>query len=249
MQRNIRLVLEYDGTEFKGWQIQPGQRTVQAELESCLAKIFCDRIRVVAAGRTDSGVHALGQVVNFRANGSISVDRVPNALNGMLSSDFAVRRADEVPLTFHARRDAVRRRYFYRIGYGRRAVGRAYAWWLRSRLDCEAIEDGLSRLLGRHDFSSFCVAVSQCSNPDCHLYESRVEETESEICFRFEANRFLRSMIRGIVGTLVQVGRGDRCSQDITKILEARDRRFAGPSAPPTGLFLDRVIYNDTLGG
>lgn len=249
MRRNIQLVLEYDGTDFSGWQVQPGQRTVQAELEACLSRIFGDPIRVVAAGRTDSGVHALGQVVSFRANGSIGVARVPNALNGMLPPDIAVRRAEEVPLAFHARRDAVRRTYFYRIGYGRRAVGRAYAWWMRSRLDIDALEQALSRLLGRHDFSSFCVAASQRNDLSCHLYESRLEETEGGVCFRFEADRFLRSMIRSIVGTLVQVGRGDRCARDITRILEARDRRVAGPSAPPHGLFLDRVLYNEASGG
>ncbi len=249
MQRNIRLILEYDGTDFKGWQIQPDQRTVQGELEACLRRLFGTPIRTVAAGRTDTGVHALGQVANFVTTSPLSAERIQKALNGMLPPDSVVRDAGEVPLKFHARRDARRREYLYRIAYRRRAVGRRYALWIRSRLDLQAMQNAAARLLGRHDFTSFCVAASEKENRVCHLFGCTWTETEDELHFQIVADRFLRAMVRSIVGTLIQVGRGVRTVDDITEILEARDRRCAGPSAPPHGLFLKRVTYGDLPGG
>ena len=249
MQRNIRLILEYDGTDFKGWQVQPDQRTVQGELEACLHRLFGTPIRTIAAGRTDTGVHALGQVANFITVNPLSVEHIQNALNSMLPADSAVRHAHEVPLRFHARRDARRREYVYQIEYGRRAIGRQYALCIRSRLDLEAMQDAAARLLGHHDFTSFCVAASERENLECHLFESTWQQSEDGVHFQIAANRFLRTMVRSIVGTLIQVGRGGRSADDVTKILEARDRRCAGPSAPPHGLFLKRVTYEDLPGG
>jgi len=249
MQRNIRLTLEYDGTNFKGWQVQPGERTVQGELETGLQRLFGLPLRTIAAGRTDSGVHALGQVANFMTASHLAVGRIQAALNALLPDDIVIRETGEVPLDFHARFDAKRREYLYRIGYRQRAVGRGYAWWIRNPLDLEAMQEAAASLLGHHDFTSFCVAASERDNRECHLFECVWQQREDELHLRIEANRFLRSMVRGIVGTLVDIGRGARSADDMSWILEARDRGSAGPSAPPQGLFLMRVTYADHPGG
>ena len=243
MDRNFRLILEYDGTDFKGWQVQPDERTVQGELETCLRRLFGKPVRTVAAGRTDAGVHALGQVANFAAETALPEATVRRALNGMLPPDVAVRGIDEVPLEFHSRRDARRRAYHYRIRCGRRAVGRRYAWSIYARLDVARMQEAASRLLGPRDFTSFCVAASERKNRECRLFESVWEQAGDELRFRIQADRFLRTMVRSIVGTLVKVGSGALAPDQISSILDARDRRCAGPSAPPHGLFLERVIY------
>ncbi len=245
MQRNIRLILEYDGSGFRGWQVQPDQRTVQGELEAGLRRLLGVAHRTVAAGRTDAGVHALGQVANFLTASPLDPERIRRALNGILSPDIAIRSADEVALEFHARRDARRRDYLYRIGYRQRAVGRGYDWQIRTRLDVYAMQEAASILLGRHNFTSFCVAAAEYENRECHVFECAWHQRGDELYFRIAANRFVRAMVRSIVGTLVQVGRAVRLPREIEGILKAEDRRCAGPTAPPQGLFLRRVTYED----
>ena len=247
IQRNIRLTLEYDGSNFKGWQVQPNQRTVQGELEACLLRLVGVSLRCIAAGRTDAGVHALGQVVNFVTSSALCAEHIQRALNGILPPDIAVREAAEVPLAFHSRRDARRREYLYRIGYRRQAVGRNYIWWMRAPLDTEAMQLAASNLLGHHDFTSFCVAASERENRACHLLACAWHHRNGELHLQIEANRFLRAMVRSIVGTLVQVGRGTRSPDEMLDILAARDRRCAGPTAPAQGLFLKRVTYEIPL--
>ena len=243
MQRNIRLVLEYDGTFFKGWQIQPKQRTVQGELETRLERLCGETIRVVASGRTDAGVHALGQVVNFTTAKSIALERLHQALNGMLPADIAVLSVDEVAPSFHARFDAKRREYIYKITYRKQAIGRDLAWWIRRPPNVSAMQEAASALVGHHDFTSFCVAAFEKDTLDCRVFNCTFQAQENGLQFRIEANRFLRSMVRGIVGTLMEIGRGIRSPGDISRVLEARDRQFAGASAPPQGLFLKQVTY------
>lgn len=245
MQRNIRLQLEYDGTDFKGWQVQPDQRTVQGTLESCLASLLGHPIRVIGAGRTDAGVHALGQVANFTTYNALPLERIGQALNGTLPPDVAVLDIDDVPSTFHARRSAKRRTYLYRIVYRRRAIGRNEAWHLRSRLNIDAMRSAASRTLGNHDFTSFCVASSERENRNCRVFECVLHCLDDAVHVEISADRFLRSMVRGIVGTLVQVGRGKRAPDAMDAILLARDRQVAGPNAPPQGLFLKEVTYEE----
>lgn len=245
MQRNIRLRLEYDGTDFKGWQIQPDQRTVQGTLESCLKALTGHHVRVVGAGRTDAGVHAIEQVANFATFNPLPLQRVEAALNSMLPPDLVVLDADEVSPTFNARRCARRRSYLYRITYRRRAIGRGQAWHLRSRLNIDAMQSAATRTLGGHDFTSFCVAAAEKENRICRVFECMLASIDDAVHVEISADRFLRSMVRGIVGTLVQVGRGTRTPDAIDTILQARDRRHAGPNAPPQGLFLKKVTYDD----
>ena len=245
MQRDIRLILEYDGTDFRGWQVQPDQRTVQGELESVLQRLFGTRIRVTAAGRTDAGVHARGQVASFVVDSALDLARVERAINALLPPDIAVRSAQSVPAGFNARRDARRREYAYHVAFDHHALSRRYAVHVRGRLDLDALQEGASRLLGRHDFTSFCVAAREKENRCCHVFECVWKPVDSGLRLEIAADRFLRAMVRSIVGTLLQVGRGARDYRDISGILEARDRGCAGPTAPPHGLFLERVVYED----
>ncbi len=243
----IRLTLEYDGTDFKGWQIQPDQRTVQGELQARLARLYGTEISVTASGRTDAGVHALGQVVNFTPARALPLDRLQHALNGMLPPDVAVKKADYVSPNFHARFDARRRHYFYRIRYNKQPIGRHYAWYLRRKLDLNVIKRASKILIGQHDFTSFCVAANERENRICRVYTCNWQRHGEELTFYISGNRFLRAMVRSIVGTLVEMGRRARPAEAMHDILDARNRQSAGESAPPQGLFLERVIYDDKL--
>ena len=241
----IRLTLEYDGTAFKGWQIQPDQRTVQGELEARLERLYGAPISVTASGRTDAGVHALGQVVNFAPTRDLPLNRLQHALNGMLPPDVAVKKADSVSPDFHARFDARCRHYFYRIRYTKQPIGRHYAWYLRRKLDLTAIKRASNTLIGQHDFTSFCVAAHERENRICRIYACDWQQQGEELVFRISGNRFLRAMVRSIVGTLAEMGRGLRPAEAMRDILDACNRQSAGESAPPQGLFLERVIYDD----
>lgn len=241
--RNLRLILEYDGTDFQGWQWQPDRRTVQGELQMRLERLYSTPIQTIASGRTDAGVHALGQVVNFQAPGDMPLERLHHALNGMLPPDIAVRHIDEVPPEFHARFDARRRRYCYRIEYQKRPIGRHYAWHMRRHLDISVMQQAAQILVGCRDFTSFCVAAHEKENRVCEIFSCAWEPSETGLVFRIEANRFLRTMVRSIVGTIVEMGRGVRPAHAMYDILKMRDRQAAGESAPARGLFLEKVIY------
>ena len=247
MQHAIRLTLEYDGTDFKGWQIQPDQRTVQGELQSRLARLYGNPIPVTASGRTDAGVHALGQVVNFTPTRDIPLERLQLSLNGMLPPDVAVKSVAHVSPDFHARFDARHRHYFYRIRYTKHAIGRQYAWYMRRPLDHEVIQEASNILLGEHDFTSFCVTAYEKDNRICTLYTCEWRQQGEELIFHISGNRFLRAMVRSIVGTLVEMGRGVRPAKAMHEILGAQNRQSAGETAPAHGLFLERVTYDDEL--
>ena len=241
---HYRLNLEYDGTDFKGWQVQPNQRTVQGELEDRLKILFREPIRTTASGRTDSGVHALGQVVSLSTHRSVHLDEVRKSLNGMLPPDVAIRSASEVDEEFNARFSATSREYFYDIVYGDRAIGRAYAWSRRDRLSTTALRAASQHIVGEQDFTSFCVAAHERESRVCDVQVCDWSERDDGIRLTIRANRFVRSMVRSLVGTFVDIGRGFRDADEICDILAARDRSVAGPTAPPHGLFLSRVDYD-----
>lgn len=241
--RNVRLLIEYDGTGFSGWQVQPGRRTVQGELETQLADLLGRAVRVTAAGRTDAGVHALGQVVNFRTQSQLEAVVFQRALNARLADDVLVLAAEDATPEFNARRHALARRYVYRIEYRSRAVGRGQAWVHRQELDLPAMREAAGHLPGTRDFTSFCIAASEKEDRICQLGECRWEAIPDGLQFWMEANRFLRGMVRSVVGTLVEVGRGARDVEEISTILDARNRSAAGATAPPQGLFLSSVRY------
>lgn len=240
---NYKLTLEYDGSKFYGWQVQPGMRTVQGEVERALQILFREPIRVNVAGRTDSGVHALGQVINFRSAVELPLKDIPRSLNGILDHDVVVKIVELAPEDFHARFSAVSRQYFYVLSRFPVAVGRHYAFFCKFPLGVAAMREASQHLLGEHDFRAFCDA----STEDPH-YLSRVElieweDTGERIKLIIRANRFLRSMVRIILGTMIDVGRGKLTPSQVKEILASRQRTEASFTAPPHGLFLDKVFY------
>jgi len=247
--RTIKLTLAYDGTAYAGWQIQSHGRTLQEVVESALGKITGEPIRVTASGRTDAGVHALGQVVGFRTESKLSPEIFMRALNAELPRDVAVLDAAEAPDGFHATLSAKRKRYRYRIFAGptRDVFRRQTAWHLPRALDVEAMDRAAQALRGTHDFSSFETQGSERKTSVRTIYDISVrrglEGDPHLIAVEVEADGFLYNMVRTIVGTLVKVGRHARSECWVAEVLAAMDRRAAGPTAPPQGLFLMSVRY------
>lgn len=243
MLRNIRLEIEYDGTEFYGWQVQPKLRTVQGEIQERLKTILNQEVNLIGAGRTDVGVHALSQVANFKTDNPLDSETILKGLNGLLPQDVAVKKVQEVDSDFHARYSATSRLYRYRIYRGRTVILRRYVWEVLYSLNLERIVRATQGIQGEHDFSSFCVAESAKDNSVCNVTLASWEEYGDELLLKIEANRFLHTMVRSLVGTLVEVGRGYFSVEDFSDIMKAKDRRKAGPTASACGLCLVEVKY------
>jgi tRNA pseudouridine38-40 synthase len=244
--KNFKLTIEYDGTAYSGWQRQTDDPTVQAEIEFALAQMTRSKIAVIGAGRTDAGVHALGQVANFRCDTRLAPDAILKGLNSLLPPDIAIRDCCLMPEEFHARFAAKSKRYHYRIlnRAARAAVGRDYAWFIHRPLDTRAMGQAAEHLLGRRDFKAFESAGSPRAHSVRHVLHAVWTEAEDQcMTFQIEADGFLRGMVRNIVGTLVAVGLGKLDPQGIDEILSSRDRRRAGVTAPARGLFLVQVYY------
>jgi tRNA pseudouridine38-40 synthase len=257
--RTFRLTLAYDGTHYCGWQVQPGRVTLQGTLETALMTITREEIRVTASGRTDAGVHALGQVVSFRSATSLEPQVLQKALNAELPNDLAVLSASIAEDNFHAISSAVRKRYRYVLNDGptRDVFARQYAWYLHTRLDDRAMHRAAQALVGRHDFSSFETSGSERESSVRTVHELTLRRGEGSssalfpatavpsdaVTLEIEADGFLYNMVRAIVGTLVEVGQQKRGEPWPAKVLAACDRRAAGRTAPPQGLFLVRVDY------
>ena len=246
-RKNIRLTLAYDGTAYHGWQRQENARTLQEVVEGRIRVITGETVRLTASGRTDAGVHALNQVCNFTTRSAIPPLDLKNGLNALLPDDILVREASVVPPGFHARYDARRKTYEYRI-LNRRDPDiflRHYAWHVRPALDTGEMERCLAVLKGRHDFSAFKSAGSANRNPVRTLTRAEIHSPENGVLrIVVEADGFLRHMVRNLVGTLVEAGLGKRDVADIRKVLDSRDRRMAGIKAPARGLFLMAVRYD-----
>ncbi len=243
--RNIRLTLSYDGTDFSGWQTQPGFRTVQETLQRAIAEVSAERIRVNASGRTDTGVHAIGQVVNFYTNTRYPADVLLRAVNAHLPADVVVSEAADVAQAFDANRDAKRKLYRYVIHDG--AVPnpflRRYCYHSRHPLDVDAMRQAAQPLRGRHDFHSFETDWPNRMSSVRTITHLTVNRMAEWIWLDVEADGFLYNMVRSIAGTLINVGRGYWPAAQVAEILNAEDRRTAGPTAPAQALFLMRVIY------
>jgi tRNA pseudouridine38-40 synthase len=240
-----RMLLEYDGTGFHGWQIQPGHVSVQEALEQALAVVVPERPRIVGSGRTDAGVHARGQVAHFRVNETLDPPRIRASLNGLLPETVAVLALDPAPDHFHARYDARGRRYAYYVRTLPIVLERHARVLVRPAPDFDAMNRAAEGLLGTHDFSAFCRSRSETMNRVCTVNraEWHRERRRGDAQFNIVADRFLHGMVRAIVGTLLQIGRGKRVESDMGRILASLDRREAGPAAPSRGLVLEEVIY------
>ncbi|HEU4341264.1 MAG TPA: tRNA pseudouridine(38-40) synthase TruA [Candidatus Binatia bacterium] len=243
---NIKVTIEYDGTHYHGWQIQPNGETIQAILERAVSTFLGVPTRVIGSGRTDAGVHALGQVANFFCDKAPDPHRLQRGLNALTPDNIAIKAVEIVPDSFDARRDGRSRVYEYRI-LNRPTPSPfylSYAWHLHDPLDVQAMRDASQSLEGEHDFSSFRAAGCDSAHAVRRIYCASLEERGELLVFTIEATAFLRHMVRNIIGTLVEVGRGERTPQAFAKLLEARDRTQAGPTAPPHGLFLVEVKYD-----
>lgn len=241
--QTYRLDLEYDGTDFAGWQIQPGRRTVQSCLEEAVVGLFGRKASVIGSGRTDAGVHAKGQVAHFRVPPLRPPEVVLAALNSRLPEDIRVRKAAYQPKTFHARYSARWRGYGYRIALKPLAVGRQYCWHCTSRLDVEAMQNSTRFLLGSHNFRTFAHFSEKERHYLSTVYRAEWSGTEDLLEFRIEANRFLHGMIRFLVGAMIEVGRGKAAVDSLRDLISARNVEAAPPKVPPQGLTLLKVGY------
>lgn len=244
--RNIRLTLEYDGTAYAGWQVQANGPTVQGALEEGLARLLKHTVRVTASGRTDAGVHALGQAANFRTEARIPLRGVLLGLNALLPRDIAVRRAEEVPADFDSRRCAKEKtyQYFLYVGDAPSAFGRRTSWRVPPPLDLGAMERAAAHLVGTHDFGAFRAAGCDAPHAVRAVHEVRVTPRGEYLEVSVRGTAFLRHMVRIIVGTLVEVGQGRRSPASVAELLDCGDRARAGVTAPPQGLFLAEVRYD-----
>jgi tRNA pseudouridine38-40 synthase len=242
---NIKVVLEYDGSGFAGWQQQAHGRTVEAELKRALKAVTGQDLKVYAAGRTDAGAHAEGQVVSFQTDGRISPHRLVAALNARLPADVAVLSGEEVPEEFHARYSAKWRRYRYRYldRPSRPALERGRCWHVRGALDVDAMSAAAKALPGKHDWTSYCSASEPADSRVRDMRSARVVRRGHVVELELVAEGFLRGLARSIAGALAEVGRGRRPPEWVGEVLEARDRRRAAKTAPAGGLTLMEVIY------
>ena len=247
MFTNFKLTIEYDGTDFHGWQRQSTERTVQAEIEKAIATITGQKTPLIGSGRTDAGVHALAQTANFRSGTRLGPDALGRALNSMMPPDIVIKACIQVPPEFHARFDVVSKSYHYRI-LNRPlppAVGRQYAWNVRRPLDIAAMRTALTHIRGTHDFKAFEASGSPRAHTVRHILQAELAAApDGHLTVILTGNGFLRFMVRNIVGTLVDVGLGKTNTDGFKAILQSRDRTRAGVTAPPRGLFLMMVEYS-----
>ncbi len=247
----VKLTLEYDGTRYVGWQVQPNGPSIQAEVERALAELTKTPRRVTAAGRTDAGVHALGQVASFPEERPLPISAYVKGMNALLAEDVAVRAASIEPDGFDARRSALGKRYRYVVENfeSRAPLTRLRAWQVFAPLDVAAMREAARHLVGRHDFAAFQAA--DCASDHAVRDVRRLDvvgQAGGRIEVVVEATAFVKHMVRNIVGTLVEVGLGRRDAASIPALLAGRDRTRAGPTAPAQGLCLDEVYYGDELG-
>lgn len=243
---NYKLLLQYDGTKLNGWQKQGNtENTIQGKLEAILERMYGEPVEVHGSGRTDAGVHALGQVANFHAPAVYSLEMIQNELNEYLSKDIRVLKAEEAEGRFHARLSAKGKMYEYRIDNGRIAnvFSRKYTMREEEPLDLEAMKAAAVNLLGTHDFKSFCANKKMKKSTVRTITSIEIEEKDGIVAIRYTGNGFLYHMVRILTGTLIEVGRKKRTPEDVKDILEALDRSAAGFTAPAQGLFLVKVSY------
>jgi tRNA pseudouridine38-40 synthase len=243
--RTLRITLAYDGTGLHGWQVQPGVPTIQGLVAGACERILGAPTRVVGASRTDAGVHALGQMVSFTTASGISPAALVRALNALLPPAIRVRGAAEVAPGFDARRSALGKRYAYLIDRGATADPflRPYAWHVSFALAPGAMGEALALIRGKRDFSAFCAAPGRGRSPVCTVRSVRLVTRKSRLVVLISGDSFLHHMVRNLVGSLVEVGRGMRRPEWMAELLEGRDRTLAGPTAPAHGLVLVRVLY------
>jgi len=244
--RRIKLEIAYDGTRYCGWQVQPEEITVEGLINEKLSQLLGEKIEVIGASRTDSGVHAMGNVAVFDTNSSIPAEKFAKALNVRLPEDIRVQTSCEAPIDFHPRRTECVKTYEYRIQNRKieMPMDRLYSYFVYVDLDIEAMQRAAEYLVGTHDYKSFCSVKTQVLDTVRTIYSIKVSKKEDIIYIRIKGNGFLYNMVRIIVGTLINVGRGFHSPEKVLEILKACDRSLAGPTAPAKGLTLVKIEYN-----
>ena len=241
--RNLKLIVEYDGTDYHGWQYQDNVATVQGRLEAAIFGMTGETVRVTAAGRTDAGVHARGQVINFKTGRDFPTHRFLTGLNAYLPADIAVRSVAEVGEDFNARFSAVERRYRYYICTAYTALNRHACWQCFFEMDVAVLNDLAALLPGRHDFGAFCRVEVTSETKVCEVRRSLWLREGDMIVYEVSADRFLHGMVRTLVGTMVDAARGKTDPADFERVFRSRDRTLAGQAAPARGLVLEEVRY------
>lgn len=243
MQRFF-IYLKYDGTAYHGWQVQPNARSVQGELERALSTLLRTEVSIVGAGRTDTGVHARMMTAHFDADVPIDCQQLAYKLNRILPRDIAVDRVVPVPADMHARFSAVARTYYYYVHTRKDPFARAYSFELPYKVDFDKMNQAAATLLTVSDFAAFCKSNSDAKTTLCHVTHAQWhQDSDTQWHFQITANRFLRNMVRAIVGTLIDIGRGKISQQEFAQIIAGRNRQQAGESMPGNALFLENIEY------
>jgi tRNA pseudouridine38-40 synthase len=239
----IRLTIEYDGTDFVGWQFQINGPSIQEEIEKAIKQILQADVRIVGGGRTDAGVHARGQVASFFVDRDLDIKMLAKSLNAVMPHSIIILEADEAPEKFNARHDAKSRRYTYSIINEPTAIQRNYCWQVYQKLDLILMQKCAQQIMGTHCFRSFCKVDTDNHDFRCNVFVSQWTQKDKMLIYEISANRFLHGMVRTLVGTMVNVGRRHTKYEDFQKILESNNRSLAGMSAPAKGLFLEKIVY------
>jgi tRNA pseudouridine38-40 synthase len=244
--RNFKMIVEYDGTAYCGWQRQENGSTIQQVLEEAIKLITGQKVAVIGSGRTDAGVHALNQVASFKCSTSLPVNNIYRGMNSVLPPDIVVKEMEEVAGEFHAQHDVKSKVYVYKICNQRLrpALGRDFFWFIRFPLDLEVMRKSAKYLIGTHDFSCFCATGTHVKDRVRTIIDIEIKTCDDGLIeIKVEAQGFLKYMVRNIIGTLVEVGRGKRMPEEMKAIIESRNRKSAGITAPACGLFLKEVKY------
>lgn len=245
--RNIKLTIEYDGKDFNGWQKQPNKLNIQGEIEKAIERITGEKVDLTASGRTDAGVHALGQVANFKTNSNIPIEKIPIALNTNLKKSIVIKEAEEVEERFHSRLNCKRKTYRYIINHSKygTALYRNLETHIPLELDIKNMQKAVKYFEGEHDFKAFKASGTSSKSTIRTIYKADVIVAENErIYIELTGNGFLYNMVRIISGTIVEVGLGKKKPEDIKEIIESKNRENAGKTLPPQGLYLVKVEYD-----
>ncbi len=243
--RNIKLTIEYDGREFNGWQKQPNKLNIQGNIEKVISDITKEEIEIIGSGRTDAGVHALGQVANFKTNSTIPIEKFAIAINSRLKKSIVIKKAEEVDERFHSRYNCKQKTYRYIINNSETgsAIYRNLEYNIKNHLDVEKMQEASKYFVGEHDFSAFKASGTSSKSSVRTIYSAKVEKEGERIIIELTGNGFLYNMVRIISGTLVEVGLGKIKPEQIPEIIQSKNRQNAGKTLPPYGLYLVEVNY------
>jgi len=243
--RNIKLIIEYDGSKFGGWQKQPTKLNIQGEIEQAIKEITGEDVELTASGRTDSGVHSLGQTANFKTNSNIEIEKIPYAINSKLKKSIVIKSAEEVNENFHARYNCKGKKYRYIINNSSQgtAIYRGLECHIPQKLNVEKMQEAIKHFEGEHDFKGFRASGTSSKSSVRTIYKAEVKEEGERIIIELTGNGFMYNMVRIISGTIVDVGLGKIHANKIPEIIEARDRSKAGKTLPAHGLYLVEVYY------